>query len=296
MNKIKFLLIVIDFILIATCLVNILLLAIFKQYFFIDNIFIFLIYILISGLEISFLFLLRKKIKLDIFLLSVINSSSLFFAFLIIYLKIILSNDISNVNFILLTIYLVLIAIKLIIVFTIHFIIFIKIKNINFDRNEDFVFLNISYIFKTAIKNSLYLVIPLILLGLIGGIFIYNDFWWLLLIYGFVAFIPILCFWYINIFILKEVKTTIETKNLSKIKFLYTANKNNYAFGNELTKLRRSHKFSQKHLAKLLNTSDKTISRWENGYNYPSIEELGILSKIYKQSLFEILKKSVLDE
>lgn len=296
MNKIKFLLIVIDFILIATCLVNILLLAIFKQYFFIDNIFIFLIFILISGLEISFLFLLRKKIKLDIFLLSVINASSLFFAFLIIYLKIILSNDISSVNFILLTIYLVLISIKLIIVFTIHFIIFVKIKNINFDRNEDFVFLKISYIFKTAIKNSLYLVIPLILLGLIGGIFIYNDFWWLLLIYGFVAFIPIICFHRVNSIVLKETKKTLDDKSFNKLIFLKNSGANNYAFGNELTKLRRSHKFSQKHLAKLLNTSDKTISRWENGYNYPSIEELGILSKIYKQSLFEILKKSVLDE
>ena len=295
MNKIK-LFASADLIFVTICLINICLLAIFKQTLFINNIFIFIIFILISGLEISLLFLLRKEIKLDIFLLYVINSASLFFAFLIIYLIIASSKNTSQVNIMLLMIYLILMSLKIIIVFTVHFIVLFKIKKISSNKTEDFMFLKISYIFKTAIKNSLFLVIPLILLGLIGGLFIYKDFWCLLLIYGVIAFIPILCFWYINLFILKEAKKKIDDKNLSKINFLYTANKNNYAFGNELTKLRQKHKYSQNYLANLLKTSDKTISRWENGYSYPSIKELEMLSKIYKQGLYDLLKKSILDE
>lgn len=49
-----------------------------------------------------------------------------------------------------------------------------------------------------------------------------------------------------------------------------------------LISLRKKNKFTQIELAKLINFSDKAISRWENGDVVPDIETLEKLSKIYQ--------------
>lgn len=59
----------------------------------------------------------------------------------------------------------------------------------------------------------------------------------------------------------------------------------NFIIAKNLTELRKKNKFTQLELAKLLNYSDKAVSKWENGESVPGIEVLYKLSKIYNVSL-----------
>ncbi len=47
---------------------------------------------------------------------------------------------------------------------------------------------------------------------------------------------------------------------------------NTYEFGKLLTQLRKEKGLTQIQLAEKLNVTDKAISRWETGKNYPDIE------------------------
>ena len=59
----------------------------------------------------------------------------------------------------------------------------------------------------------------------------------------------------------------------------------NFIIAKNLTELRKKNKLTQLELAKLLNYSDKAVSKWENGESVPGIEVLCKLSKIYNVSL-----------
>lgn len=62
----------------------------------------------------------------------------------------------------------------------------------------------------------------------------------------------------------------------------------NEILSNNLTKLRKYNNITQAELAKKLDYSDKTISKWETGEIIPSIENLIKLSKLYNVTLDEI--------
>ncbi len=47
---------------------------------------------------------------------------------------------------------------------------------------------------------------------------------------------------------------------------------NNYKFGNYICKLREEHNMTQADLAKILDVSDKAVSKWENGQAFPRID------------------------
>ncbi len=60
--------------------------------------------------------------------------------------------------------------------------------------------------------------------------------------------------------------------------------------GEFLKKLRKSKKMTQQQLGELISYSDKNISKWENGYSFPTDPEVLIsLSKIFKVSIEELL-------
>ena len=48
----------------------------------------------------------------------------------------------------------------------------------------------------------------------------------------------------------------------------------NIDFGKMIVRLRKEKGMTQKQLAEMLNVSDKAVSRWENGKNYPDIETM----------------------
>lgn len=64
----------------------------------------------------------------------------------------------------------------------------------------------------------------------------------------------------------------------------------NNILSTNLIKLRKSKNLTQAELASLLQYSDKTISKWENGEIIPSVENLIKLANIYSVSLDEITK------
>ncbi|UNL87448.1 helix-turn-helix domain-containing protein [Priestia koreensis] len=53
---------------------------------------------------------------------------------------------------------------------------------------------------------------------------------------------------------------------------------------------REEHHFSQEDVAKVLNISRQSISKWENGNCYPDLDNLIKLSDLYKISLDELIK------
>lgn len=59
--------------------------------------------------------------------------------------------------------------------------------------------------------------------------------------------------------------------------------------GKFLAELRREQNLTQEQLAEHLGTSNKTISRWENGNYMPPVEMLMELSRFYSVSINEIL-------
>lgn len=66
--------------------------------------------------------------------------------------------------------------------------------------------------------------------------------------------------------------------------------------GKFLAQLRRERELTQEQLAERLGTSNKTISRWENGNYMPPVEMLCELSEFYGVSINELLSGKRLEE
>lgn len=66
--------------------------------------------------------------------------------------------------------------------------------------------------------------------------------------------------------------------------------------GKFLAELRRERELTQEQLAEKLGTSNKTISRWENGNYMPPVEMLMELSEFYGVSINELLSGRRLDD
>src|SRR5574344_1217090 len=64
---------------------------------------------------------------------------------------------------------------------------------------------------------------------------------------------------------------------------------NKIKIGLFLRELREEKNMTQEELAILINSSNKTISRWENGHYLPTVEMLDALAKVYSISITEIL-------
>ncbi len=59
-----------------------------------------------------------------------------------------------------------------------------------------------------------------------------------------------------------------------------------YTFkNNKIEELRKAQKLSQRQLANILNTSQASVSRWEQGLNEPSIMECWKLADYFEVSL-----------
>lgn len=67
---------------------------------------------------------------------------------------------------------------------------------------------------------------------------------------------------------------------------------NNYKFGNYICKLREEHNLTQMELAKLLDVSDKAVSKWENGQAIPRMETLEKLADTLDTSIEDIFSAS----
>lgn len=67
------------------------------------------------------------------------------------------------------------------------------------------------------------------------------------------------------------------------------------SLGNDLRTLRKSKKISQEQVAKDLNISRQSISKWENDVCSPDIENLMRLSKYYNVPLINFIKEKELD-
>ncbi|MGN0457372.1 MAG: helix-turn-helix domain-containing protein [Eubacterium sp.] len=70
---------------------------------------------------------------------------------------------------------------------------------------------------------------------------------------------------------------------------------NNQDFGKFISALRKEKGLTQIELAEKINVSDKAISRWENGKNYPDIEVLEILGKELGVSISELIACKKID-
>lgn len=66
--------------------------------------------------------------------------------------------------------------------------------------------------------------------------------------------------------------------------------------GKFISELRRERGLTQEQLAEKLGTSNKTISRWENGNYMPPVEMLMELSKFFEVSINELLSGRRLNE
>ena len=61
-------------------------------------------------------------------------------------------------------------------------------------------------------------------------------------------------------------------------------------FGKAIVQLRKEKGLTQKELADTLGVTDKAVSRWETDKNYPDIETLRRLSKMFDVSIDDMLK------
>lgn len=59
----------------------------------------------------------------------------------------------------------------------------------------------------------------------------------------------------------------------------------------KIKEFRKSNKLTQKELGQILNVSDKTISSWEVGRNYPDLETIVAISDLFEISLDELLRE-----
>lgn len=63
--------------------------------------------------------------------------------------------------------------------------------------------------------------------------------------------------------------------------------------GKKITDLRKNNKLSQEDLAEKLGVTRQTISKWELGQTYPSINQAKELSKIFNISLDELVNNDI---
>lgn len=69
------------------------------------------------------------------------------------------------------------------------------------------------------------------------------------------------------------------------------------AFGNNLQYLRKMHRgMTQEELAKKMDVSRQTISKWEMGSAYPEMEKALLLCKLFACSLDELMRKDMQQE
>lgn len=61
---------------------------------------------------------------------------------------------------------------------------------------------------------------------------------------------------------------------------------------NQLKYHRKLHGFSQDDVAKKLNLSRQSVSKWENGHTYPDFDNLLLLSELYQVSIDELLQEN----
>lgn len=66
--------------------------------------------------------------------------------------------------------------------------------------------------------------------------------------------------------------------------------------GQNIAKLRRKHKMTQKELADALFVVDKTISRWECGYGFPDVKLLPVIADMFHVSVDELIGNEQVDE
>lgn len=71
---------------------------------------------------------------------------------------------------------------------------------------------------------------------------------------------------------------------------------NNEKFGKLISEARKEKNLTQKELAKILNVTDKAISKWERGKSYPDISLLEPLSEALNISVVELLKGEKTDK
>jgi len=64
---------------------------------------------------------------------------------------------------------------------------------------------------------------------------------------------------------------------------------NQYVTGAVIKELREKHQFTQAELAKKLNISDKTVSKWETAKGYPDISLLEPIAKLFGISVTELI-------
>ncbi len=67
----------------------------------------------------------------------------------------------------------------------------------------------------------------------------------------------------------------------------------NMEIGKKITDLRKNNKLSQEDLAEKLSVTRQTISKWELGQTYPSINQAKELSKIFNISLDELVNNDI---
>lgn len=63
----------------------------------------------------------------------------------------------------------------------------------------------------------------------------------------------------------------------------------NYKFGNALCSLREKHNLTQRELAKILDVSDKAVSKWENGQAIPRMETLEKIAQTFDTTVEELI-------
>lgn len=66
----------------------------------------------------------------------------------------------------------------------------------------------------------------------------------------------------------------------------------NKSLASQLQYYRKLHGFSQDDVAKKLNLSRQSVSKWENGHTYPDVDNLLLLSELYQVSVDELLREN----
>ncbi len=64
---------------------------------------------------------------------------------------------------------------------------------------------------------------------------------------------------------------------------------NNYKFGNYICKLREEHNYTQKEFARILDVSDKAVSKWENGQAIPRMDTMEKIAEALGTSVEDLL-------
>ena len=66
-------------------------------------------------------------------------------------------------------------------------------------------------------------------------------------------------------------------------------------FGENLKLIRKSRKISQEDLAEKLGVSRQSVSKWETGENYPSMQNIMCLCTIFKCQINELVHEDFVD-